>query len=254
MWPAGLCTWPAGTCEKCGDRCIPGRGDRRQVGIYRLALAGLTLSALYVIAWACSLGASLPLAIGAFVLMVATFFVTIKLIAATGFPYLMPSWPNAKGSSFIVDLVGSARLSPQDLVSFKMFTGHAFFGNIRLPAWPAIPHHLRIFSLRDQPWLVTATVLVAFATGFLTAVWASLEMAYDKGGAVFCVGATGLLDETVHLLQNPKSGIRGSGAFGGWGLFQAGGIALLRGTLSLVLTPSHWAGLSAHLGHIHLLV
>ena len=205
-----------------------GEGDRRQVGIYRLALVGLILSACYVIAWACSLGASLPLAIGAFVLMVSTFFVTIKLIAATGFPYLMPSWPNAKGSSFIVDLIGSARLSPQDLVAFKMFTGHAFFGNIRLPAWPAIPHHLRIFSLRDQPWLVTATVLVAFATGFLTAVWASLEMAYDKGGAVFLMGATGLLDETVHLLQNPKVGDPGKWGVWGWGLFQAGGIALLR--------------------------
>ena len=205
-----------------------GEGDRRQVGIYRLALAGLILSACYVIAWACSLGMSLPLAIGAFVLMVATFFVTIKLIAATGFPYLMPSWPNAKGSSFIVDLVGSARLSPQDLVAFKIFTGHAFFGNIRLPAWPAIPHHLRIFSLRDQPWLVTATVLVAFATGFLTAVWASLEMAYDKGGAVFLMGATGILDETVHLLQNPKVGDPGKWGVWGWGLFEAGGIALLR--------------------------
>ena len=61
-----------------------GEGDRRQVGIYRLALVGLILSALYVIAWACSLGASLPLATGAFVLMVSTFFVTIKLIAAHG--------------------------------------------------------------------------------------------------------------------------------------------------------------------------
>ena len=151
-------------------------------------------------------------------------------------------------------LVGSARLSPQDLVAFKMFTGHAFFGNIRLPAWPAIPHHLRIFSLRDQPWLVTAAVLIAFATGFLTAVWASLEMAYDKGGAVFLMGATGLLDETVHLLQNPKVGDPGKWGVWGWGLFEAGGIAAATGPLSLVLAPSHWAGFPAHLGHIHLLV
>ena len=231
-----------------------GEGDRRQVGIYRLALVGLILSALYVIAWACSLGASLPLATGAFVLMVSTFFVTIKLIAATGFPYLMPSWPNAKGSSFIVDLVGSARLSPQDLVAFKMFTGHAFFGNIRLPAWPAIPHHLRIFSLRDQPWLVTATVLVAFAAGFLTAVWASLEMAYDKGGGRFSDGCDRPLRR--NSASAAKSQSRGSGEVGrlGLGLVAGGGYSAVTGPLSLVLAPSHWAGLSAYLGHIHLLV
>jgi hypothetical protein len=205
-----------------------GQGDRRQIRVYRLALAGLILSAFYVIAWVCSLGASMAVAAGAFMLMVSTFFVTIKLIAATGFPYLMPSWPNAKGSSFIVDLVGSTRLSPQDLVAFKLFTGSAFFGNIRLPAWPAMPHHLRIFSLWHQPWLVTAAVLIAFATGFLVAVWASLEMAYDKGGSVFLMGAVSTLNETAQLMQNPKVGDPGKWGVWGWGLLQAGGLALLR--------------------------
>jgi hypothetical protein len=243
VFVAGWSVWLArGHLRQVWFQVRTGQGDRRDVRLYRLALAGLLLSALYVIAWACSLGASLPLAAGAFALMALTFFVTIKLIAATGFPYLMPSWPNAKGGDFITELIGSAHLSTQDLVAFKMFTSNAFFGNIRLLTWPAIPHHLRIFSLREHPWKVTAVVLVAFLTGFLVAVWASLEVAYDKGGATFLMGAVGVYDQTTHLLQNPRVGSPGKWGVWLWGIFAAWGLALLRARLHWF--PLHPIGLA----------
>jgi hypothetical protein len=182
-----------------------GEGDRRETRRYRFAVVGLALSSLYVVIWAHSLGASLPVAVGAFILMVLTFFVTIKLIAATGFAYLMPSWPNAKGQIFITELVGTSQLSEQDVVAFELFTSQAFFGNIRLPAWPAIPHLLRIFPFEVQPGRVLWAVFLAFAVGFVVAAWASLEMAYEKGGATYLMDAFNVYDKITYLLHNPVS-------------------------------------------------
>lgn len=202
-----------------------GRGDRFEVRRYRLAVGGLILSACYVIGWGWSLGASLPLAAGAFVLMVTSFFVTIKLIAATGFPYLMPHWPNAKGASFVLELIGSSQLSPQNLVAFKMFTSNAFFGNIRLPAWPALPHIMRIFPLSGR---VVALVLVAFAVGFLVSAWVSLGIAYEEGGFVYLTLAFNVYDQIAHLLHNPRSAEVGRWLVWFFGFSQASVLALLR--------------------------
>ena len=115
------------------------------------------------------LGMSLPLALGAFLLMTLVYFVTVKLMAATGFAYLFPHFTHMKGETFIVDLIGSIHLSPRSLIAFKLFTSQAFFGTIRMPAWPAMAHQLRIFSLRQQPGWTTAAVVVAFPVGFLVA-------------------------------------------------------------------------------------
>lgn len=205
-----------------------GDGPRSEVWRYRVAIAGLLLSAVFVIGWACNLGASLPVATGGFVLMVLTFFVTIKLIAATGFAYLMPSWPNAKGQIFVTDLIGSSRLGEQDLVAFRLFTSQAFFGNIRLPAWPALPHHLRLFSMARQPGRVTIAVLLAFVVGSVVAVWASLEMAYEKGGATYLMNAANVYDSIAHLLRNPQVADPGRWALWLLGFGEATGLAVLR--------------------------
>ena len=215
------------------------RGKANEARRYRLAVAGLALAALYVVGWAWSLGASLPVAAGAFFLMAVSFFVTVKLIAATGFVYLMPSWPNAKGASFVLELMGSSQLSPQSLVAFKMFTSNAFFGNIRLLAWPALPHVLRIFPLRGR---VLVLVLLAFVTGFLVAAWASLEMAYDEGGNVYLYDAFNVYDQTAHLLQNPRSGDWGRWFVWLLGLGEAAVLALLR--TRLYWFPLHPIGLA----------
>ena len=206
-----------------------GEGDIADVRHYRVALASLVLSSVYVIGWGMSLGASLPVAAGAFLLMVMTYFVTIKLIAATGFPYLIPSWTNVKGGVFITDLIGSANLSQQNLVSFKIFSSNLFFGNIRLPAWPAMPHLLRIFPLRQQPRRVVAIVMVAFPVGFLVAAWATIDMAYSVGASNHLLVIIGLYDQITHMILNPKVADPGKWCVWLLGFFEAAGLAVLRG-------------------------
>ncbi len=219
-----------------------GTGDAGQVGMYRLAFIGMTLSAVYVIGFGVSLGATVPLAVCTFLLMAMTFFVTVKLIAATGFPYLMPSWANMKGGSFITELVGSSILSTKNVVAFKLFTSQAFFGNIRLPAWPAIPHHLRIFSLRRQRGRVCAVVLIAFTIGCLVAAWASIEVAYDQGGAVHLIHAFNVYPQTANLVQHPR--VFDIGKWGVWvaGMSEAGALAYLRSRFHWF--PLHPVGLA----------
>ena len=204
-----------------------GDGDPSDVRQYRVALVALALSAVYVVGWGVTLQVELPLAIGAFLLMVMTFFVTIKLVAATGFPYLTPSWANAKGELFITELIGTANLSQQNLVSFKIFSSNMFFGNIRLPAWPALPHVLRLFSLRHQPRKVVAVVLVAFPVGFFTAALATIHMAYDVGASNHLMVIIGLYDQIVHMQLNPR--VTDSGKWLVWlgGVFEAAGLAYM---------------------------
>lgn len=206
-----------------------GIGDADEVRHYRWALAGLLLSAVYVIGWGVSLGLSLPLSIVSFLLMTIVFFVTTKLVAATGFPYLTPSWGNAKGGVFVTELIGSGNLSQRDLVSFKVFTDRLFFGNIRLPVWPALPHLLRIFSLRRQPKMVVAVVLVAFSVGFLVAAWATIKMAYDVGASNHLLVIIGLYDQITNLQLNPRVADPGKWALWLFGFCESAALAFLRG-------------------------
>ena len=215
---------------------LHGAGDRREVRIYRAAVIAMVLSGIYVVGFGVSLGASVPVAAASLALMTVVFFVVSKLIAATGFTYLMASWANCKGAFFITELVGSSNLSTRNVVSFKLFTSNAFFGNMRIPAWPAIPHHLRIFSLRRQPFRVCAVVLAAFAAGSLVTSWSSIEVAYDQGGAVHLPYAFNVYPQIANLLNNPR--VVDIGKWGIWsaGFVEAALLAFLRGRF-------HWFSL-----------
>ena len=204
-----------------------GEGDHREIVHYRFALVGLVLSAAYVIDWVVGLGMSLPLALGAFLLMTLVYFVTVKLMAATGFAYLFPHFTHMKGETFIVDLIGSIHLSPRSLIAFKLFTSQAFFGTIRMPAWPAMAHQLRIFSLRQQPGWTTAAVVVAFPVGFLVAAGATIERGYEEGAVLF-VGADRVFDQMVSAMHNRTVADGEKWCVWLFGFFEAAGIAFLR--------------------------
>ena len=113
---------------------------------------------------------------------------------------------------------------PPTLVSFKIFSSNMFFGNIRLPVWPALPHLLRIFSLRRQPKRVVVVVAVAFVVGFVVAAWATISMAY------------GLYDQIAHIQLNPRVADPGKWGIYLLGFFEAAGLAFLRGRF-------HWFSL-----------
>ena len=207
-----------------------GQGEPRQVALYRLALAGLILSALSVIGWGVQLGMSLPVSIGGFLLMTLTYFVIAKLVAATGFAYLLPNKPHIKGDSFLIELVGSAFQSPRSLVAFKVFTSNAFFGTFRIPAWPALPHCFRLFSLERQPGRLTAMVLIAFPIGFVVLAVETISLAYEGSGLIFLGGkANWIFEDMVYLLNNPMLPDLNKWAVWLFGFGEAALIALLRG-------------------------
>ena len=207
-----------------------GQGEPRQVALYRLALAGLILSGLSVIGWGVQLGMSLPVSIGGFLLMTLTYFVIAKLVAATGFAYLLPNKPHIKGDSFLIELVGSAFQSPRSLVAFKVFTSNAFFGTFRIPAWPALPHCFRLFSLERQPGRLTAMVLIAFPIGFVVLAVETISLAYEGGGLIFLGGkANWIFEDMVYLLNNPMLPDLNKWAVWFFGFGEAALIALLRG-------------------------
>ncbi len=209
-----------------------GCGERRMVRRYRLALAGMAGSAFYVVSWGMGLGMSLPVALGAFVALGLAYFVTVKLIAATGFAPLFPR--PMKGELFIEDLLGAAHLSPRSLVGYKVFSSAGFFGSGRIQAWTAITHHLRIFSLERQPRWVILVIIAAFPVSFLAAATATIELAYEEGGALY-LGRAGhdAFDRAVFLLNNPRMADVGKWGVWLWGFGEAGALALMR-------TRFHW--------------
>jgi hypothetical protein len=218
-----------GHLRKVWRQVIAAEGEPHEVLRHRLALIGMVMSAIYLCAWAVGLGLSLPLAIGSLTLIWLTYFVTIKLIAATGFAYLFPVRTHLRGESFVVDLVGSAFLSPRSLTGFKVLTSNAFFGNFCMPAWPAITHHLRIFGGERQPIVAIAVVVVAFTVGYLVAFGTTVERAYDLGGELTLDRkATWVFDAMAFMMNNRTTA--GASTWGLWGLgfVEAAGMAALR--------------------------
>ena len=225
-----------------------GVGDRREVLCYRLALLGLLVSALYVVGWAVSIGVSLPMAVGSFTLMVLAYLVTVKLVAASGIAYLYPPRVYLKGDAFFLELVGSIYVPTRRLVPFKVFSSYAFLGHFTIPAWPAIAHLLRIFSLKRQPGWVTVVVLISFPVGFVVALWALLDLAYHEGGAIYLWRrATWGYDDLVHLINNPTAPSLGKWVLWVGGFLEAGVLTLLRSRFHWL--PLHPIGLIVQMTH-----
>ena len=223
-----------------------GAGDRREVLSYRLALLGMVVSALYVVGWAVSIGVSLSMAVGSFTLMVLAYLVTVKLVAASGIAYIYPPRVYLKGEAFFLELVGSIYVPTRRLVPFKIFTSYAFLGHFTIPAWPAMAHLLRIFSLRRQPGWVTAAVLISFPVGFVVAFMGAAGPSLSRGRSDLPVAEnhlgvrrSGPPDQQPHCAQPGQVGSVG-------GRFSRGGCPHpVAKPLSLVTSPSHRPDCSA---------
>ena len=225
-----------------------GQGDQGEVLSYRMALVGLVASGLYVVGWAVSMGVSLPMAVGSFGLMVIAYFVTVKMVAASGIAYLYPPRVYLKGDAFFLELIGSIYVPTRRLVPFKVFTSYAFLGHFTIPAWPAIAHHLRIFSLKRQPGWVAAVVLVSFPVGFVVALWALLDLAYNEGGAIYLWRRTTWgFNDLVHLINNPTAPSLGKWVLWWGGFLEAGVLTLLRNRFHWL--PLHPIGLIVQMTH-----
>ena len=219
-------------------------GDRsREARRYRWALSGLVASTAYTIAWIMSAGASFLLAAGLMLLFVLVHFATVKLIAATGFAYLFPSKQYLKGDAFITHLTGTEHLSQRSIVGFKIFNSHCFFGSGgRIPAWPAIVHHLRIFSIEKHPVWVTSTVIVAFAVGFTAIAATEIAQRYMMQSPFGLSANDRIFDDMVRLIGTPAVASVGKWAVWLAGFFEAAGIAWMQ--MRFHWFPFHPVGLA----------
>jgi hypothetical protein len=210
------------------NRVLRGGGEPGETRRYRWAVVGMVASASYVIGWIMSTGASLWLAAALLLLFTLVHFVTVKLMAATGFAYLIPNNAYLKGNMFIEHLVGTEILSARSIVAFKTFTSNAFFGSEgRIPGWPAIIHHFRIFSLQRHPMKVTAAILIAFTVGFLSIMATSIHSSY--GGMQYGLGGNDhMFDGMVRLINNPTTPELGKWAVWGIGFLEAAAVAWMR--------------------------
>ncbi|MCZ6631770.1 MAG: hypothetical protein O7G87_00055 [bacterium] len=148
---------------------------------YRYALVCLAAATLYVLGCLVALGLSFHLAIFHVVLMYVAYFTVTKYTAASGFSYLFPV--GGKGGSILQSLMGTAELTRANFVGLGLINSSVFFGNSRIPAWPSLPHHLRLFGGVEQgrrwvPW----AVILAFATGFLGSCLFIIYLGYEHAG------------------------------------------------------------------------
>ncbi len=204
-----------------------GEGADVDVTRYRWAIVGMVLSAIFVIGWGVSIGMDIGTATLAFTLIALTYFVTVKLIAATGFGPTFPK--DSKGILIVEDLIGSSQLAPRSLVAFKIFSSHAFFGGGRVQAWNAIAHHLHLFSVSRQPIWVPTLIVATFAFGFLVAAGNTISLAYHESGSLYLYNAGHeIYDQMVKLLDNPKSSGLATRGVWLWGFFEAGALAFIR--------------------------
>jgi hypothetical protein len=157
------------------------RGSGSEVrGLYRAGFLGLLASTLFIGGFLHAMGMSLPLAVLQVIVLYIVCLTVIKFIAASGFPYLFAV--GGKGGLVLKKLVGTAYFTPKDMIALGFANQSLFFGDNRFPAWPALPHHMKLLGGMTRrrsrvPWLAVA----AFTAGALTSLLFIIYLAYARG-------------------------------------------------------------------------
>ena len=224
------------------------RGDSNDGLIaYRFALLGFIGATLYIFGWFIALGLSPFLALLHIGLIYAAYFTIAKYTAASGFSYLFPV--GGKGGQILQIFTGTATLTQENIVALGLINSSAFFGNSRIPAWPALPHHLKLLGEDFHRRWVFWIVLLAFAAGFFGSCLFIIHLGYNHAGQN--LGLTGFrggnirtYDRMVSAIVDADKTIFDPGKTTIWilGLAQAGLLMLLRNRISW--WPLHPLGLA----------
>ncbi len=147
---------------------------------YRVALLGFSLVTLYLLACFLAMGLTPWMAVCQLGLMYIAYFTLAKFTAATGFPYLFPV--AEKGGNIILSLGGTSGMTAKEIVGMGTINSYAFFGRQRVPAWPALPHYLRLFgSDRRRHWTLW-TVILVFSATFIGSCLLIIYLGYEHAG------------------------------------------------------------------------
>ena len=112
-------------------------------------------------------------------LLYTAYLTVAKFTAASGFPHLLPVY--SKGGGMVYTFAGTANLTPSDFVGIEFVSSSAFFGNNRIPAWPALPHHLKLHGATPNARVARIATL-AFTAGLLASFIFIIYLAYAHGG------------------------------------------------------------------------
>ena len=72
-------------------------------------------------------------------------------------------------------------MQPGDFVGVEIVNASTFFGNDRIPSWPALPHHFRLLGDRSRS-LIVWLALAAFTFGLIASFTSIVYLAYTEGG------------------------------------------------------------------------
>ena len=147
---------------------------------YRVVLIGFAGATVFIVGWMVGVGMSLPVALLHTALLYIAYLTAAKFTAASGFPHLFP--PGAKGGGMVQTFVGTANLTREDFVGIGLVNSSAFFGNSRIPAWPALPHHFKLLKGRGGDSRLVWIAVLAFTAGLLASFLSVIYLAYDQGG------------------------------------------------------------------------
>ena len=191
----------------------------------RGATAALAGGALYMVFWLHSAGLGLATAVLWLGLFWASIFAAMKYLAASGFAYLWPAWPQGISEMWI----GASHMSDSTLVASRLI-GWRVLAGWRLP--PALPHVARLVGNRKQTgWLIMGSAALGLLAAALYTIW----LCYGEGGSSFrtwsLVGAPeGLYNGLASQIAETKRSAPDPGKIAIWllGLVAAALVTLLQ--------------------------
>ena len=146
---------------------------------YRTTALGLVAATIFIVGWMMAVGMSIWIALLQTTLIYTAYLTVAKFTAASGFTHLLPVF--GKGSGALMQFVGTRNMLPGDFVGVEMVNSSQFFGNDRIPSWPALPHHFQLLGDRSRP-LVVWIAFLAFGAGLIACFTSVVYLAYTEGG------------------------------------------------------------------------
>mgnify|MGYP005837734575 CR=1 FL=1 len=178
--------------------------DSREPMSYRTAVVGLLVGVAFVAAWLSRLGMSAPTLLVYGLGFFAVYLGVGKIVAQCGLPYVRaPITPH----TFASHVVGTEGIGPGGLIAIAA-TFAIWCDNKPVLSTATMHAHRVGGEIRGRPRIVTAASILAMAVCFTLAVYLTLAICYQKGGATTGCweirgGNIAFFGEYVRKLQNP---------------------------------------------------
>jgi len=146
---------------------------------YRTAIVVLIGSLTFLVLLGTRMGMSLAVAIPALLLVLVSFFVIAKYMAATGMAYLTP--PTLAAGEVLETLIGSSWMSRESVVGMGLMHGRAFGNSPRVFGYPMLPHALKMGeAVTPRRSRILWVVVLAIAVGASFSIWHVIALGYHR--------------------------------------------------------------------------